>query len=133
MTLKKTELLNVTSVTGIATVGILTVGTTPTAGGVGIASTTYIRSIVMHNTGLGTARTSLYLYPSSQVVSGVGVTQYRILRVDLAPSETTFFETNYPITMTNQDKLVVEITAPDSGGSGIGSAVNFLVNGDTDI
>jgi hypothetical protein len=133
MTLKKTELLNVTSVTGIATVGILTVGTTPTAGGVGIASTTYIRSIVMHNTGLGTARTSLYLYPSSQAVSGVGVTQYRILRVDLAPSETTFFETNYPITLTNQDKLVVEITAPDTGGAGIGSAVNFLVNGDTDI
>lgn len=133
MVLKKTELLNVTSVTGIATVGILTVGTTQTAGGVGIASTTYIRSIVMHNTGLGTARTSLYLYPSAQAVSGVGVTQYRILRVDLAPSETTFFETNYPITMTNQDKLVVEITAPDTGGIGIGSAVNFLVNGDTDI
>lgn len=133
MTLRKTELLNVISVTGIATVGILTVGTTQTAGGVGIASTTYIRSIVMHNTGFGTARTSLYLYPSAQAVSGVGVTQYRILRVDLAPNETTFFETNYPITMVNQDKLVVEITAPDTGGIGIGSAVNFLVNGDTDI
>jgi hypothetical protein len=63
MALKKTELLNVTAVTGIATVGILTVGVTQTAGGVGIASTTYIRSIVMHNTGLGTARTSLYIYP----------------------------------------------------------------------
>ena len=133
MTLKKTKLLNVTSVTGIATVGILTVGTTSTGGGVGIASTTYIRSVVMHNTGLGTARTSLYIYPSSQAVSGVGVTAHRILRVDLAPSETTFFETNYPITLTNQDKLVVEVNAPDSGGTGIGSAVNFLVNGDTDI
>jgi len=133
MALKKTKLLNVTSVTGIATVGILTVGTTSTGGGVGIASTTYIRSVVMHNTGLGTARTSLYIYPSSQAVSGVGVTAHRILRVDLAPSETTFFETNYPITLTNQDKLVVEVNAPDAGGTGIGSAVNFLVNGDTDI
>lgn len=133
MALRKTELLNVTSVTGIATVGILTVGVTQTAGGVGIASTTYVRSIVMHNTGLGTARTSLYLYPASVAATGVGVTQYRILRVDLAPNETTFFETNYPITMVNQDKLVVEITAPDVGGTGIGSAVNFLVNGDTDI
>jgi hypothetical protein len=133
MALRKTELLNVTSVTGIATVGILTVGVTPTAGGVGIASTTYIRSIVMHNTGLGTARTSLYLYPSSVSVTGVAQTAYRVLRVDLAPSETTFFETNYPITMTNQDKLVVEVNAPDTGGAGIGSAVNFLVNGDTDI
>lgn len=133
MALRKTELLNVTSVTGIATVGILTVGVTQTAGGVGIASTTYIRSIVMHNTGLGTARTSLYFYPASVAATGVGVTQYRVLRVDLAPNETTFFETNYPITMVNQDKLVVEITAPDVGGTGIGSAVNFLVNGDTDI
>lgn len=133
MALKKTKLLNVTSVTGINTVGILTVGTTQTGGGVGIASTTYIRSVVMHNTGLGTARTSLYIYPSTQAVSGVGVTIYRVLRVDLAPSETTFFETNYPITLTNQDKIVVEVNAPDVGGTGIGSAVNFLINGDTDI
>ena len=135
MTLRKTELLNVTAVTGIATVGILTVGVTPTAGGVGIASTTYIRSIVMHNTGLGTARTSLYIYPSStsSPVTGVAITAHRILRVDLAPSETTFFETNYPIVLTGSDKLVVEVSAPDVGGTGIGSAVNFLVNGDTDI
>jgi hypothetical protein len=135
MALRKTELLNVTAVTGIATVGILTVGITPTAGGVGIASTTYIRSIVMHNTGLGTARTSLYIYPSStsSPVTGVAITAHRILRVDLAPSETTFFETNYPIVLTGSDKLVVEVNAPDSGGTGIGSAVNFLVTGDTDI
>ena len=133
MALKKTKLLNVTSVTGIATVGILTVGTTSTGGGVGIASTTYIRSVVMHNTGLGTARTSLYIYPSGVAASGAAQTAYRVLRVDLAPSETTFFETNYPITLTNQDKLVVEVNAPDTGGAGIGSAVNFLINGDTDI
>jgi hypothetical protein len=133
MTLKKTKLLNVTSVTGIATVGILTVGTTSTGGGVGIASTTYIRSVVMHNTGLGTARTSLYIYPDGVAATGAAQTSYRILRVDLAPSETTFFETNYPITLTGSDKLVVEVNAPDSGGTGIGSAVNFLVNGDTDI
>jgi len=135
MALRRTELLNVQSVTGIATVGIFTVGVTQTAGGVGIASTTYIRSIVMHNTGLGTARTSLYLYPSgtSSPVTGAGVTAYRLLRVDLAPSETTFFETNYPIVMTGSDKIVVEVNAPDAGGAGIGSAVNFLINGDTDI
>ena len=133
MTLKRTKLLNVQSVTGIATVGIFTVGVTQTAGGVGIASTTYLRSVVMHNTCLGTARTSLYLYPNSVTASGAGVSTCRILRVDLAPSETTFFETNYPIVMTNGDKLVVEVNAPDTGGVGIGSVVNFLVNGDTDI
>ena len=135
MALRRTELLNVQSVTGIATVGIFTVGVTQTAGGVGIASTTYIRSIVMHNTGLGTARTSLYLYPSgtSSPVTGVGVTAYRLLRIDLAPSETTFFETNYPMVLTGSDKIVVEVNAPDIGGTGIGSAINFLINGDIDI
>jgi hypothetical protein len=87
----------------------------------------------MHNTGLGTARTSLYVYPSAQSVTGVGVTANRILRIDLAPNETTFFETNYPVVLSTGDKLAVEITAPDTGGVGIGSAVNFMVNGDTDI
>jgi hypothetical protein len=133
MALKRTKLLHVQAVTGIATVGIFTVGTTQTAGGVGIASTTYIRSVIMHNTGLGTARSSLYVYPSTQAATGAAVTAYRILRIDLASNETTFFESNYPIVLTNQDKIVVEVSAPDFGGTGIGSAVNFLINGDTDI
>ena len=50
MGLKRTKLLGIQAVTGINTVGILTVGTTPTAGGVGVASTTYLRGVVMHNT-----------------------------------------------------------------------------------
>ena len=135
MALQKTQLIGITSVVGINTVGILTVGVTPTSGGVGIASTTFIRSVVMHNTGLGTARCSLFIntYPTTTPnVMGYGVTGERILRVDLAPNETTFFESNYPIVMTDRDSLTVEIIAPDSGGSGIGSMVNFIVNGDTE-
>ena len=132
MALKKTQLLDITSVTGIATVGILTVGVTQTAGGVGIASTTYMKNVIMHNTGLGTARVSLYLNPNTSPVS-IAVTANRFLRIDIAPNETTFFESTYPIVMTNRDSLSVEITAPDSGGTGIGSAVNFIVNGDTDV
>lgn len=134
MALKKTHLLDITSVTGISTVGIFTVGVTQTAGGVGIASTSYVKSIIMHNTGLGTARVSLYINPNtSPVQTGYGITANRFLRIDLAPNETTFFESTYPIVMTNRDSLTVEISAPNSGGSGIGSAVNFIVNGDTDI
>ena len=134
MTLKKTQLLDITSVTGIATVGILTVGVTQTAGGVGIASTTYMKNIIMHNTGLGTARVSLYVNPNTTpVLTGYGVTANRFLRVDIAPNETTFFESTYPIVLTHHDSLTVEITAPDAGGTGIGSAVNFIVNGDTDV
>ena len=137
MALKRTKLLGIQSVTGIATVGILTVGTTSTAGGVGIASTTYLRGVVMHNTGLSTATSSLYIYPSSVAspVTGVGVTAHRLVRVDLASNETFFFEMNYPLVLVSQDKVVVEITQPAStvGGTGIGSAINYQILGDTDI
>ena len=78
MGLKRTKLLGVQSITGISTVGILTVGTTQTTGGVGIASTSYIRGVIMHNTGLGTATSSLYVYPAgnnyNHAAVGVGTT-----------------------------------------------------------
>ena len=133
MALQKTQLLDVVSVTGVSTVGILTVGITPTAGGVGVASTTFVRSVIMHNTGLGTARVSLYVNNNTYPVeTGYGITAARVLRIDIASNETTFFESNYPIVLTNRDSLTVEIQAPDSGGSGIGTVVNFIVNGDTE-
>lgn len=132
MTLKRTKLFGVQAVTGISTVGIFTVGVTNTAGGVGIASTTYIRSVLMHNTGLGTARVSLYLNQNTTPVS-TAVTANRIMRLDLASSETAFFETNYPLVMTSNDTLSVEVNAPAAGGVGVGSAVNFTIIGDTDI
>ena len=131
MALQKTKVLNITSVTGIATVGILTAGVTPTDAGV--AGTCYIRSVIMHNTGVGTARVSLYINPDTNPVLATPVPGNRILRIDVAPNETTFFESNYPIVLTPTDSLGVDVTAPDTGGVGIGSAVNFLVNGDTDI
>jgi hypothetical protein len=135
MGLKRTKLLGIQAVTGINTVGILTVGTTPTAGGVGIASTTYLRGVVMHNTGLSTATSSLYVYPSTVAVSGVGQTAYRLARVDLNANETFFFEMNYPLVLVDQEKIVVEVTAPATsvGGAGIGSVVNYQILGDTDI
>ena len=135
MGLKRTKLLGIQAVTGISTVGILTVGTTQTAGGVGIASTTYLRGVVMHNTGLATCTSSLYVYPSDVSDVSVGQTAYRLTRVDLDTNETFFFEMNYPLVLTSQEKIVVEVTQPSSqvGGTGIGSAVNFQILGDTDI
>ena len=136
MGLKRTKLLHVQSVTGIATVGILTVGVTETAGGVGIASTTYLRGVVMHNTGIATATSSFYIYPNSEStpVTGVGVTAYRLSRVDLRSNETFFFECAYTIVLGDRDKVVVEITQPAEsvGGNGI-SIVNYQLLGDTDI
>ena len=135
MGLKRTKLLGIQAVTGINTVGILTVGVTQTAGGVGIASTTYLRGVVMHNTGLGTATSSLYVYPSGESNITVGQTAYRLARVDLNSNETFFFEANYPIVLTDREKIVVEVTQPllAVGGAGIGSAINYQILGDTDI
>ena len=134
MGLKRTKLLGIQSVLGINTVGILTVGVTPTAGGVGIASTTYLRGVVMHNTGIGTATSSLYVYPSGESNVSVGQTAYRLARVDLNSNETFFFEANYPIVLTDREKIIVEITKPGDtvGGTGI-STVNYQILGDTDI
>ena len=131
MALQRTKLLGVQSVTGIATVGIFTAGVTTTAAG--IAGTTYIRSVIMHNTGLATCTSSLYVYPNGVAATGVGVTAYRLARIDLASNETFFFEANYPLVLTNQDKIVVEITQSGAGGAGIGSVVNYQILGDTDI
>jgi len=132
MALKKTQLIGITSVTGINTVGIFTAGVTNTP--VGIASTSYVRSVIMHNTGTGTCRASLYVNPNhTPVQTGFGITSQRILRIDIAPNETSFFESNYPIVLTPNDSITAEVTAPDEGGAGIGSMVNFIVNGDTDI
>ena len=138
MGLKRTKLLGVQSITGISTVGILTIGTTQTTGGVGIASTSYIRGVIMHNTGIGTATSSLYVYPAGNNYNhavGVGTTAFRLARVDLNPNETFFFEPNYPIVLAHDETLVVEVTGPaaEVGGTGIGSIMNYQVLGDTDI
>ena len=139
MGLKRTKLLGVQSITGISTVGILTVGTTQTTGGVGIASTSYIRGVIMHNTGLGTATSSLYVYPAgnnyNHAAVGVGTTAFRLARVDIASNETFFFEPNYPIVMTHDETLVVEVTQPSTAasGAGVGTIMNYQILGDTDI
>ena len=136
MGLKRTKLQAVNAVTGITTVGIFTVGVTNTGGPVGVASTTYVRGVIMHNTGLATATSSLYIYPGGTArpeATGYGITANRLARVDLSTNETFFFEPNYPLVLTDRDFVVVEVTAPGSGGSGIGSAINYQLLGDTDI
>ena len=136
MGLKRTKLLDIQSITGIATVGIFTVGVTDCTGPVGVASTSYIRGVVAHNTGLGTATASISVYPAGVAraeVTGYGITAYRLAKVDIAKNETFFFEPNYPIVMVDREALVVEVTPPSDGGSGIGSAINFQILGDTDV
>ena len=136
MGLKRTKLLDIQSITGVSTVGIFTVGVTDCTGPVGVASTSYIRGIIAHNTGLGTATATMSMYPAGVAraeVTGYGITAYRLAKVDIAKNETFFFEPNYPIVMVDREALVVEVTPPSDGGSGIGSAINFQILGDTDV
>ena len=140
MALKKTQLLPITTVVGVQTVGIYTAGLTATS--VGVGTTSYVKSIIMHNAGaaanhagLGTARVGVYIYPNTGVtdrVSGVGNSSYRILQIDLAPNETSFFESNYPLVLAPFNAIAVDVKQPDTGGSGVGTAVNFIINGDTE-
>ena len=135
MGLKRTKLLDIQSITGVSTVGIFTVGVTDCTGPVGVASTSYIRGVVAHNTGLSTAVTSISVYPAGVAraeATGYAVTAYRLAKVDLASNETFFFEPNYPIVMVDREALVVEVL-PGGGGTGIGSMVNFQILGDTDV
>ena len=89
---------------------------TNTGGPVGVASTTYVRGVIMHNTGLATATSSLYIYPGGTArpeATGYGVTAHRLARVDLNTNETFFFEPNYPLVLTDRDFVVVEVTQPE--------------------
>jgi len=127
-------------VVGVQTVGIYTAGLTATS--VGVGTTSYVKSIIMHNAGaaadnagLGTARVGVYIYPNTGVtdrVSGVGNSSYRILQIDLAPNETSFFESNYPLVLAPFNAIAVDVKQPDVGGAGVGTAVNFIINGDTE-
>ena len=130
MALKRTSLGDIQTVTGIATVGIFTAGVNATP--VGIASTTYIKGAIFHNVGVDTCRTSLYIYPDTTPVTGDANNSYRIMSVDMNPTETFSFEPPYPIVLTGSDSVVVEVTSSGSY-SGISSSINVLLLGDTDI
>ncbi len=140
MGLKRTKLLDIKTVTGISTVGIFTVGITDCTGPVGVASTTYIRGIIMHSAiGVNSCTASVYLYPKSAqgqekaANTGIGDTNYRILRVNLIRNETYYFEPNYPIVLVDRESIVVNVLEGASNGSGIGTGVNFQILGDTDV
>jgi hypothetical protein len=132
MAIRKTKILDLKSITGISTVGIFTAGVTATDAGT--ASTSYVKGLIAHNTGRATATFSVYINKDTNpVTTGYGITANRILRVDLASNETFFFEAPYPLTLTSTDSISVEVNAPSSGGTGIGSVVNVQLLGDVDI
>ena len=140
MGLKRTKLLDIKNVTGISTVGIFTVGITDCTGPVGVASTTYLRGVIMnHAVGMNSCTASVYIYPKSAQGqekagnTGIGDTNYQILRVNLIKNETYFFEPVYPIVLVDRESIVVAVGGAVDNGSGIGTQVNFQILGDTDV
>ena len=140
MTIRKTKILDLKSLTGVTTVGIFTAGTTSTDAGT--AGTSYVKGLIAHNTGLATCGFSVYIVKDqTQVAPGVSEANEtnRILRINLDANETFFFETPYPITLTANDAIAVDIRVAeglanlDNGGSGISAVVNVQILGDTDI
>jgi hypothetical protein len=115
-------------------------GTRVTAAGT--ARTSYVKGLIAHNTGIATCGFSVYIVKDqTQVAPGLSEVNgtNRILRVNLESNETFFFETPYPITLTPNDAIAVDIRLAEgladfsNGGSGIGSVVNVQLLGDTDI
>jgi hypothetical protein len=140
MAFKKTKILDLKSLTGVTTVGIFTAGTTSTDAGT--ARTSYVKGLIAHNTGLATCGFSVYIVKDqTQVAPGVSEANEtnRILRINLESNETFFFETPYPITLTPNDAIAVDIRLAEglvdfsNGGTGISSVVNVQLLGDSDI
>ena len=140
MAFKKTKIIDLKSLTGVTTVGIFTAGTTSTDAGT--ARTSYVKGLIAHNTGVATCGFSVYIVKDqTQVAPGVSEANEtnRILRVNLESNETFFFETPYPITLTPNDAIAVDIRLAEGlvdfsrGGTGIGSVVNVQLLGDSDI
>ena len=130
MAIKKTKILDLQSITGIATVGIFTAGATATDAGT--AGTSYVKGLIAHNANAGECSLEVYIYKDTSSVTGYGATDKRILKVTLQAEETFFFETPYPITLTATDSIAIGIQSASSG-SGIGSVVNVQLLGDVDI
>ena len=86
---------------------VVSAGTTATAYSVGSAKTTYIRSVVIFNSNVGTGNTGLsqtvqiYAVPNSAGAVGVATAGNRIGRVSLTPDDTFFYDLQYPITLQN--------------------------------
>ena len=140
MAFKKTKIIDLKSLTGVTTVGIFTAGTTSTDAGT--ARTSYVKGLIAHNTGVATCGFSVYIVKDqTQVAPGVSEANEtnRILRVNLESNETFFFETPYPITLTPNDAIAVDIRLAEgladfsNGGTGISSVVNVQLLGDSDI
>ncbi len=120
---------------------VVSAGTTSTIYSVGSAKTAYIRSIVIANSTVGTANTSLaqtvqiYMVPNNSGSVGVATSGNRIGRVSLTPDDTFFYDLQYPITLQSTGDSIQVFNEGSFAWilSGIATAtnpVNVVVLGD---
>jgi hypothetical protein len=115
---------------------VVAAGSTVAICTVGSAKTTYIRSVVIYNSTVGTASTDLaqtaqiYMVPNSGGGVGVATPGNRIARISLTADDTFFYELQYPITLSsNGDSIQVF----NEGTFNLGAAtnpINVIVLGD---
>ena len=122
MALQKTRLQDIIKITGVANqaVGLGTGGVSPTP--VGIASTCYVKSVVMHNPTSFASTISLYYEAATSPASNPPAEADQFYHQTLAANETQILELNYPLVFTHNDTLSAVV--------GIASTANIMVLGD---
>lgn len=115
---------------------VIGAGATSTVYQVGSAQTAFIRSIVIHNSNVGSANTDLslqaqiYVVPNNGGSVGIATAGHKIARITLAPDDTFLFEPQYPITLPSTGD---SIQVFNEGTYNFGAATNditVLVLGD---
>lgn len=115
---------------------IVPAGSTVTVYEVGSAKTTFVRTIAVHHTSLGSttsgiSQTVQILYvPNNSGSVGIGTSGHRIARLNLAPDDTFFFEPHYPLTLDSTGDSI-QVFNEGYNYNGLSSnSVNVLVMGD---
>jgi hypothetical protein len=110
---------------GLGTVTRIGTSTTTTVYTVGSAKTTYIRSVVIHNTDTANSSTvKIHIVPVSGGSVGTASSGNQLAQLSIQPVDTYFFELAYPITLaTNNDSVQIANTST-------AAAINVLILGD---
>ena len=115
---------------------VVSAGSTAVICNIGSAKTTYVRSVVLYNSTVGTASTDLaqtaqiYMVPNDGGSVGTATDGNRIARISLTADDTFFYELQYPITLQNTGD---SIQVFNEGTFNLGAAtnpINVLVLGD---
>lgn len=126
MALKKTRLTGIISITGAgvtSAVGIVTGGVTSTP--VGVASTCYVKGVIIHNPTSIASAVQLHFVENTTPISGTANTNTAFYKQTIDALETQLFELTYPMVLTPNDSISVTV--------GVGSTANFMILGDTEV